>query len=290
MPGYKKHYFVWTDHQDKIFPKNVIRLSAKYKNWPDVSLKRFEMFLEQEEALKKYDYIYFLNANSYVRAPVKSEIFPSEDQGLTVVLHPGYWGKPNDRFSYDRNPKSTAYIPKGMGKYYVAGGFNGGRSEAFLKMSRILAENTRIDKKNGVMALWHDESHLNKYILDKNPLILLPNYSYWYAGNVFFKLLKGTAKIEIVEKGLPEYGGKNYLRGVTDEPNDGMIPEGSLNLIHPKWKDFLIPKNGKYYRFSRNDCGVIQRSDDEIIVIWDTYKPEKFIASERKGFYYYTEN
>lgn len=165
----------------------------------------------------------------------------------------------------------------------------GGRSEAFLKMSRICAENTRIDEKNGVMALWHDESHLNKYILDKNPLILLPNYSYWYAGNVFFKLLKGTAKIEIVEKGLPEYGRK-YLRGVTDEPNDGKIPEGSLNLIHPKWKDFLIPKNGKYCRFSKNDCGVIQRSGDEIIVIWDTYKPEKFIASERKGFYYYTEN
>ena len=43
-------------------------------------------------------------------------------------------------------------------KTYYAGGFNGGKSEVFMKWSQI-ADNVLIDQEKGVTALRHDESY-----------------------------------------------------------------------------------------------------------------------------------
>ena len=40
----------------------------------------------------------------------------------------------------------------------------GGKTIDFLKMSDLLEKNIDIDEKNNYIAIWHDESHLNKYI------------------------------------------------------------------------------------------------------------------------------
>ena len=79
--------------------------------------------------------------------------------------------------SYERNPKSLAYVAPGDGKTYYAGGFNGGRTKEFIEMSEVIAERVNKDLENDVVALWHDESHMNRYLIDNPPaLSLTPSY------------------------------------------------------------------------------------------------------------------
>jgi hypothetical protein len=113
---------------------------------------------------------------------------------LQVVRHPGYVGK---RGTPETRPESTACIRSGERMpAYVCGGFNGGPTEMFLEMARVLRRKINIDKARGVVAVFHDESHLNRYVLDHvSDVTLLPStycsYSAAYPG----------AKLVCVDKG-----------------------------------------------------------------------------------------
>jgi len=83
--------------------------------------------------------------------------------------------KPSE-FPYERNPVSTAYIPVGEGLQYFQGGLIGGRTKKFLEMKDVLIRQISEDNKNDYVAVSHDESHLNNYMLDKHPLCLSTYY------------------------------------------------------------------------------------------------------------------
>ena len=73
-----------------------------------------------------------------------------------------------------------AYVAQGEeGDNYYAGGFNGGSTERFLEMSEVISKRVDEDLKNGVIALWHDESHMNRYLIYNPPtLSLTPSYCF----------------------------------------------------------------------------------------------------------------
>jgi hypothetical protein len=181
------------------------------------------MFLEKEDELSKFDYIFFFNANFKFYNPVDlAEITPCEwHDGLVAGLHPGRSGdiNPNpDNFPYERRPKSKAYIPFGTGKHYVCGAFNGGTSKAFLKMCRKLKRNVQIDLDNNVVACVDDESHLNAYLVNKK--FLLCGRAYGLPEGMIKRIPKRQqVMIKIIsrEKDSPQYGGTKYLRGSTDK-------------------------------------------------------------------------
>lgn len=58
-----------------------------------------------------------------------------------------------------------AFIPMGVGRDYVTGAVNGGETEAYLKFCHLLDKRINQDLAKGVIALWHDESHINWYAL-----------------------------------------------------------------------------------------------------------------------------
>lgn len=65
---------------------------------------------------------------------------------------------------------------------------NGGTSKAFLYMSHVLNDAIEEDLKKNVIARWHDESHLNRYIIDRKDCRLLsPEYCYPYGLKVSYK-------------------------------------------------------------------------------------------------------
>jgi histo-blood group ABO system transferase len=65
------------------------------------------------------------------------------------------------------------------GAHYFAGGFYGGKKDQFLRLIETTSANINKDLAHDFIALWHDESHLNRYFIDQRPTIALdPSYCY----------------------------------------------------------------------------------------------------------------
>lgn len=179
LPQYDKTYFLFTDHQNLKLPANVVYVPTAHEPWPYITLKRYHFFINQKEKLKDFDYIFFMNGNLLFTTKIGSEVLPTKGQGLMVTIHP-WFRERKELFTYETNPASKAYISPDEGFHYFTGAFNGGTAEAFLEMSETIKEWTDIDLKNKIIPLWHDESMLNRYMIDymkeKTPLILDYNY------------------------------------------------------------------------------------------------------------------
>lgn len=210
----EKHYFVFTDSPDllSINNANVHPIHQTTEPWPYPTLHRFKYFSSIRDRLLNFDYVIFMNANLIVNKRIKqNEILPDSSRGesLFVTLHPGYFDKSEVDFNYDRNPQSLAYIQPGQGKHYFAGGFNGGISKDYLDLIDELAKRVDLDNKNNIIALWHDESHLNKYMLEYSKAFKIVSPAYLYPQG---KKLPFSKKIIILDKTLK--GGHDFLRSI----------------------------------------------------------------------------
>ena len=169
-------YFVFSETRDLKYAdqKDVHIVDQEDLGWPGNTLNRFDMFLKIEEELKDYDYTYFFNSNYLCTTKIKEEDFLPGDKNLVVTIHPRNYLKTPEQMPYDRNPESLACIPMGEGEKYVMGGLNGGKTANYLAMIKELKKNTDIDSSKGVVAKWHDESHLNRYIIGRDDIKFLP--------------------------------------------------------------------------------------------------------------------
>ena len=197
------------------------------------------MLLRIEKELRECGYLLFIKANIIIVDQIGEEILPSvANDGLLAVKHPGYWDKPVTEYTYDRNSASAAFIPPGTGKHYFMGGFNGGETAAYLRLIKTLNNNIDTDLDKNIIALWHDESHLNKYLLDKNPRILSPAYGFAEGQNLPFK-----PKVLVLSK--EKYGGHDYLRNIS--PKKQKPPSITLRKINNaigKLSGKLSPRKG----------------------------------------------
>lgn len=221
LPGVKKSYFVFSDANASLFAQPGVTLVHQERlGWPHDTLKRFHMFLRVERQLRSYDYIFFFNANVQFQSSVGEEMLPSVDEGLVVVQHPGYFASVSCDLPYDRNPKSLAYIPMGRGRVYVMGGVNGGRTGAYLDLINDLAWAVDKDLERDVIALWQDESHLNRYILNRKHKLLPPSYGFPEGSAIPYDNI-----ITIVDKN--NFGGHDFLRNA----KNSIAPAPLLSLF-----------------------------------------------------------
>lgn len=183
LPEADKHFFVFTDkdaidYQDS---PNVTLIKQEDLGWPGNTLMRYSMFCSIINELERFDYVFFANANLLFFRPVGAEVLPRVDLGEKLVFvrrdNP-YLRK--SALPYESNPASKAYVNSEENDLYVRGGFNGGTSDAFIKMSLTLRDNIDCDKENGIIAIWHDESHITRYAIDhcSEARILFPGYLY----------------------------------------------------------------------------------------------------------------
>ncbi len=162
----EKSYFVFSDNPALKKYERVHFYFKECEGFPNDSLFRFRTFLLVEQQLQSYDYVFFFNSNMEFVSDIDERILPDSNDGNLCCLDADY-----DRhyphpcfYPYERNKKSLAYIPRGLREYrYYHAAVNGGRVSEYLDMCRTLKEQIDTDFQHGIIAIYHDESHINKY-------------------------------------------------------------------------------------------------------------------------------
>ena len=178
-------YYVFTDevikkHNVLVSNRTIELIETAHKQWPWMTLGRYEIFNKHTNILQSNDYLYYIDADMLIVDEIGNEILGD----LVATQHPGYYGgrgTPEYRF------QSLAYVSPLENMQYFAGGFNGGTSKEYLKMAKNLDNNIQNDFARGIIAIWHDESHMNRYFIDNPPSIILnPGYCYGESMNLPF--------------------------------------------------------------------------------------------------------
>ncbi len=215
MPQHTVSYHVWTDIPEldsaeyaaidntEFFSAVSLREAVQYLRttpgieihdtgaiqWPAPTLMRYHLFLNEEEKLKEYDFLYYLDADMRVVDKISDEVLTD---GLLAAEHPMYSLRKEYVPPYEPNKASTAYIPrpgaiitdeKGNTRfkpYYYAGGFQGGLAGEFITAMQTMKANIDKDFNNNYTAIWNDESHWNKYLFDYTGKIVVLSPSYIY--------------------------------------------------------------------------------------------------------------
>lgn len=178
--------------QTKLFWERLGELGVKTFNtesveWPYPTLMRYHLFLGEEEYLKKFDYIFYLDLDMRIVNIVGDEILGN---GLTAAQHPMYALDRKFVPPYEPNPASASYIPRPgrvlsqdggqmFQPLYFAGGFQGGKTPDFLKAMKETKALIDKDLDKGYIPIWNDESAWNRYLFENPPsTVLNPSYIY----------------------------------------------------------------------------------------------------------------
>lgn len=167
-------YYIFSDNKIEINTKNkIVNIKVEHQTFPYASLNRFKYFTENKNKLKKEDYLYYCDVDSTFVGKIEMKDIVGD---LVGVRHCGYI---NGGAEYETDQNSSLYINPNKYSYYFGGGFSGGKSKNYLKLSEWCYSKIEFELNNNRMPKWHDETAINRYFLDNEPdVILCPSYHY----------------------------------------------------------------------------------------------------------------
>lgn len=172
--------------------------------WPEATLYRYSIYSKYEELFKN-DILMHLDADMIINSDFilrVKDLFANS--GMALVSHPGFW-RPNRPISilrlYLTQPKklysdikmkvfmgglgswevnilSSAYVPRINRLTYVCGGTWLGTRKEFIDLVKELEDSVKNDELKGIVAIWHDESHLNKWASRNSYIRLTPEFCF----------------------------------------------------------------------------------------------------------------
>lgn len=166
---------------------DIILFPTDPVEWPYPTLLRYNLFLQQEEKLKEYDYIFYCDVDMQFMTIVGDEIL---GPGITAAVHPMYHLRKEYWPPYEPNPESASYIKRpgqiitdnGKPRFmplYFAGGFQGGKSDKFIEAMKETKKIIEKDMNRAYIPIWNDETAWNKYLSENQPdIVLTPSYVY----------------------------------------------------------------------------------------------------------------
>ncbi len=170
LKNHEVTYFVFTDRaQDVQSSPDVVVVPTAHLPWPYVTLFRFENYCKAASLFDGYDYIFASDVDMLFVNDAGDEILGD----LVGTQHPYFQNMIRNQYTYEENSVSTAYVANNRGERYFAGGLYGGKTAEFLKLVRTCSENIITDLKKNFIAVWHDESHINRYFIDNPPTKIL---------------------------------------------------------------------------------------------------------------------
>ena len=197
--------------------------------WPFITLKRFEIINKAREEILKNDWFVFIDADAFVVGKVTEEEFLERCCGSTTdevplfgVHHPCHRaGMPPHKTktgAYETDEKSEAYfdVSKELPPIYWQGCFWGGKVPPVLAMIDEIEGRVNRDLENDIVALWHDETHINKYFFERE--FDVHTFGIEYAYPQLFQMEEYW--MEVLE---PEYRDPEIIKKL-------VIGDGSMNM------------------------------------------------------------
>ncbi|KAM4849355.1 globoside alpha-1,3-N-acetylgalactosaminyltransferase 1 isoform X3 [Urocitellus parryii] len=182
MRGYRVHYYIFT-HDPAAIPRVPLgagRLLSiipvrRHSHWEEISTRRMEIISLHiaKSAHREVDYLFCLDVDMVFR-----NLWGPETLGdLVAAIHPGYFIASRQQFPYERRRASTAFVADSEGDFYYGGAVFGGRVASVYEFTRVCHMAILADKANGIMAIWQEESHLNRHFISHKPSkVLSPEY------------------------------------------------------------------------------------------------------------------
>ena len=127
------------------------------------------------QSWQEAEYVYLMRPQMLVQVPVKQEVLGD----LVAVWHSGFFDKSRDKFTYEWRHQSAAYVAVHQGRVYVTSAWYGGKTEVFSAALARLVEMEQHDQRQGIKAVWAEESYWNRHCVDHPPTVLLqPSYAW----------------------------------------------------------------------------------------------------------------
>jgi len=185
LPGVEKKILVFSDGEVGDLPENISFYHQDHLKWPFITLKRFEIIQKSREEIGDSDWFIFMDADTLVVEQVTVDEIIDDSKDFIGVHHPCHFMKmnPHTKFpgSFEVNKKSLAAITeKDDTSVYWQGCLWGGKSSKVIELLDELESRINQDLDNGVVAIWHDESHLNKFFIENKEKVntLSPSFAY----------------------------------------------------------------------------------------------------------------
>jgi len=172
--------------------------------WPEATLFRYQIIKDTGRFLE-YDICMYLDADMFIHGDFIKKIFLDiKNFEIALVQHPGFsiinsargylnaatdWKilkaailnlprAPWHLGTWETRAESRAFVDIEKRKRYVHGAVWFGRPAAFESMCNLLSLNVERDRQKELIAIWHDESHLNWYAAHHEVGILGSEYSW----------------------------------------------------------------------------------------------------------------
>lgn len=184
VPSIKKHYFVFTDGEMQDSPSNMSVYNHEHQPWPYITLLRFDTILKAKEELQDYDWMLFIDADMQVVNEIDLDELVT-DKKYIGVHHPCHYLKmpPHNQGTgvFETNPLSKAgIVDSDDTSIYYQGCVWGGRIPEVIQMMEELQKRIQEDLDNNVIAMWHDESQMNKFFAEvpNEVNVLTPSFAF----------------------------------------------------------------------------------------------------------------
>ena len=208
-PGKNLQVIVATDQLEKLPASKDPRVKLEYVtspsySWPEITLLRYEQILANKDRILG-ETLMWLDTDMALLQDIPFELIRGNGLTPNLAKQPGFvwagrkadWTNPwklglqllpwvrawlrlqPTAGTWETRKLSNAYVPRMKRRTYVHGAVWGGGTSQVLKMVEVLASRTREDYEKNVVALWHDESHLNWFAANQ-PVQLYPDqFSAW---------------------------------------------------------------------------------------------------------------
>lgn len=150
----------------------VLFVETSRLGWPLDSLLKFHRILDLYPRIDG-DYIFSIDADMMVVQPLSADVL---SQPLCAVLHPSFV-RDKWKATFEADPRSAAFVPPEKRLNYYQGCLFGGQRSALRAMLETSAADIEKDLARGVIAVWHDESYLNKFASENAIYGLDPRYA-----------------------------------------------------------------------------------------------------------------